>query len=263
MKGLFVLLMILVNHAHSQVAGFVEKTNLKGEFNSFSVDNFGRIYCVKQDVLTQYNKDVEPTYSASLKSFRPTSIESSKSFRTLVFDKDRQVVRFYDNTLTDIHGEIELNVLGFQQPLLVCESFSGNAFWVLDGGAMRLVKLNEKLETVSQTENLITFFQGGDTPLQMLESNDYLYILIEGKGIAVFDIFGTFMKLFPTNATRMGSLNDHLLLLEDNHIKAIKNDAFMALEFAYPVPNETVDFFFTNEQVYFLTKSSLTIGHYK
>jgi hypothetical protein len=263
MKRLILLAIIFLNHTYAQDKVFVESEKIKGAFSAFSVDNFGRIYSVQQDVLMQFNNSNEASYSTSLKSFRPFSIESSKSFRTLVFDRDRQVIRFYDNTLTDIHGEIDLNLLGFQQPLLACESFAGNAFWVLDGGAMRLVKLNEKLEKVSQTDNLITIFQGGENPIQMLESNDYLYILIENKGVVVFDVFGTFIKLFETKATQIGTFNNYLLLLENQKIKAVKNDVFMDVAFSYMTPEGTSQFYFTNERVYFLTKNYLRIGAYK
>lgn len=242
---------------------FVPQDSIKGNFSKFSVDNFGRVYLCKEDVILQYFGPLDTVYSASLKSMRPTSMESTKSFRTLLFDQERSIMHFYDNTLTDIHGEIDLIQIGLQQPLLVCESFAGNTFWVLDGGLMRLVRVNSQLETVSQTENLFNLFENDEQPTQMLESNDYLYILIPGVGVAIFDVFGTFIKIYPTKAKKIGALNNYLLLMLEDKIEAVSNQNHFEADFTYPLPKGTIDFMFSNQKAYFLSKSKLMIGAYK
>lgn len=129
----------------AQQLKFVAQDSVPGNFSSFSVDNFGRIALVKNDVIISFSNKLDTLFSTSLKAFRPFSIESSKSFRTLVFDQERSVIHFLDNTMTDIHGEIDLVNLDIQQPWLVCESFGGNTIWIFDAGAMRLIRLNENL----------------------------------------------------------------------------------------------------------------------
>ena len=242
---------------------FIQQDSIKGNFSKFSVDNFGRVYLCKEDVILQYFGPLDTVYSASLKSMRPTSMESTKSFRTLLFDQERSIMHFYDNTLTDIHGEIDLIQIGLQQPLLVCESFAGNTFWVLDGGLMRLVRVDNQLEIVSQTENLFNLFENDTQPVQMLESNDYLYVLVPEVGVAIFDVFGTFIKIYPTKAKKIGALNNYLLLMLDDKIEAVSNRNHLDTDFTYPLPKGTIDFMFSNQKVYFLSKSKLMIGAYK
>lgn len=246
-----------------QGAVFVPTDSVVGNFSQFSVDNFGRVYLCENDIISQYFGQNDTIYTTSVKSFRPSSIESSKSFRTLVFDQDRSVLHFYDNTLTDINGEIDLVSIGIQQPLLVCESFAGNTFWVLDGGMMRLVKINRELEIVSQTENLVALFDNDNLPCQMLEHNDFLYILIPEKGVAIFDVFGTFIKIYPSKAINIGVLNKYLLLQTESTIEAVSNNAFLMAEFTYNIPPNILKFAFSNSKVYFLKKNALIIGKYK
>jgi len=245
-----------------QSSQFIATDSILGKFSEFSVDNFGRIYLCKNDVLMQHYDQNDTVYTASLKSFRPTSLESSKSFRTMVFDQDRSVLYFFDNTLTDIQGEIDLVLNGIQQPVLVCESFAGNTFWVLDGGMMRLVKLNQDLEIISQTENLVTLFDQDKLPSQMLEYNDFLYVLVPDVGVAIFDVFGTFVKIYPTKATAIGALNNYLLLQVDNQIEAISNKAFLLPDFVYTIPLGVKEFMFSNRKVYFLMQNKLLIGNF-
>ncbi len=249
---------------YGQEKTFVPTDTIKGQFDHFSVDNFGRVYLTKKDIIQQfYQSTKKPLYVASLKTLMPTSIESSKSFRVLVFDQERAVLHFFDNTLTDLRGEIDLLSAGVQQPWLVCESFGGNTFWVLDGGMMRLLKLNRDLEIESQTDNLSTIFGYEDQPAQMLEHNDFLYILIPNKGVAIFDIFGTFIKMYPTNASTIGVFNNYLLLRTNSTIEAVSNKAFLDTDFTYKVPTTTKAFAFSNDKVYFLTDVGLVSGMFK
>jgi hypothetical protein len=263
-KATLILLLLLVgNFSWAQQSKFIPTDSIKGKFSQFSVDNFGRVYLCENDIISQYYSQNDTVYTASLKSFRPTSIESSKSFRTMVFDQDRSVLHFYDNTLTDIHGEIDLVATGIQQPLLVCESFAGNTFWVLDGGMMRLVKLNRDLEIVSQTENLVSLFDNDEPPSQMIEHNDFLYVLIPGKGVAIFDVFGTFIKIYPSQAINIGALNNYLLLQTATTIEAVPNNSFLMADFTYAIPQGVIKFAFSNSKVYFLKKHGLVIGKFK
>lgn len=260
--GLIAFFVFLAGFGHAQSSVFKVSDSIPGTYSQFSVDNFGRVYLCQEDVIYQYFGPTDTVYTASLKTLRPTSMESSKSFRTLVFDQERSILHFFDNTLTDIHGEIDLVNVGIQQPVLVAESFAGNAFWVLDGGMMRLVKLNQDLQPVTQIENLVTLFDNDELPAQMLEYNDYLYVLLPGKGVAIFDIFGTFLKVYPTTATWIGALNNYLLLKVGDTIEAVSNEAFLLPDFIYKIPANVKAFTFSNQKAYFLLKDKLLIGSF-
>jgi len=241
---------------------FEAKDSIVGNFSHFAVDNFGRIALVHNDVIISFSNILDTLFSTSLKAFRPTSIESSKSFRTLIFDQERSVIHFLDNTMTDIHGEIDLVNLDMQQPLLVCESFGGNTIWVLDAGSMRLIKLNENLEQVLITENLVTVFSNKNLPVQMLEHNDFLFVLIPGTGVAIFDVFGTFIRIHHCEAKSIDVLNNYLILQNEKDIHAISYLKDDAPDQVFEIPDGTIQFKFTAELVYFLTDKALIRGTY-
>ncbi|MCB9225278.1 MAG: hypothetical protein R2780_00575 [Crocinitomicaceae bacterium] len=248
--------------SNGQKVQFENSDSLMGEFDQFSIDNFGRIYVTKGDVIIQFSNQLDTLFTASLKTIRPTSIESSKSFRTLVFDQDRSVIQFLDNTLTDIHGQIDLVNLDIQQPILVCESFGGNTIWVLDAGAFRLVKLNANLEKILITENLLAVFEGEELPIQMKEVNDLLYVLIPNKGIALFDVFGTFMDIYPCNARSFDAMGQHLFIQTENSLEIIPTEGVMEPEFVYPISGEVISFAYSREKVYLHKKEGLFIGNF-
>lgn len=265
MRQLFIILILLVtisSRSHAQQFVFEKTDSVGGVFSAFSVDNFGRITLVHNDVIVCLSNQLDTLFSTSLKSFRPTTVESSKSFRTLLFDQERSVIHFLDNTMTDIHGEIDLVNLDIQQPWLVCESFGGNTLWVFDAGSMRLVRLNENLEKVMITENLATVFGGGELPTKMMEAHDRLFLMIPESGIAMFDVFGTYITTIPCKSKTFDVFNGYILTLEEKQIRATAIQFDGNPEQFFPVSEDITQFKFTSEKVYFLTPQGLMIGKY-
>lgn len=242
---------------------FVPTDTIKGQYDQFSVDNLGRIYLTQEDVIIQFNKELDTLFSASLKSIRPSSIESSKSFRTLLFDQERSIIQFLDNTLTDIHGDIDLVNQDIQQPVLVCESFGGNTIWILDAASLRLIKMNEKLEKVIITENLVSIFDETTLPSKMMEVNDLLYVMIPNKGVALFDVFGTFMELYECDPISIDAVDDYLLIQTDESLNVISTKAILELESSFDYPSGVIDLEYTHKTVFFLMQDMLLIGKYE
>ncbi len=188
--------------------------SISGSIDHFSVDNMGNVYLTNNDVIVKLNAKHDTLFSASLKSMTPQFIQSTKNFRILLFDQDRSVIQFLDNTLTDLSGDMNLFELDVVRPILVCESFNGNAFWVLDAGTLRLLKVNDKFEVVSQIDNLSFLNASGVLPTKMLEYNDRLYILVPGEKLMVFDVFGSFLKAIPLKSHHF-SIQKNTMMIYD------------------------------------------------
>ncbi|MGV6860300.1 MAG: hypothetical protein ACWA41_00920 [Putridiphycobacter sp.] len=208
----------------------------------FAVDNFGYVYTVKNDVLVKYNFELDTFFSASLKTIYPTSIEASKSFRILLFDKERGVVKFLDNTLTPIDGDILLSDLDVFQASLVCESFNGNAFWVFDEGNMQLLKINQDLEIGVRVENLNYRFEKYGVPIYMREYNDVLYFYFQDKGVAMFDVFGTFLGFKPLDVEWVQFIDDYIVGLNSKQISFYK-PPLLELDRRFAIDQESVSTF--------------------
>lgn len=261
---MFLIILVFASaFSKAQEIKFVAEDTIKGEFDRFAVDNFGRIYTTSDDVIMLRSADLQLLFTGSLKSIRPSSIESSKSFRTLVFDQERSVIKFLDNTLTDIHDEIDLVLLGIQQPILVCESFGGNTIWILDADNMRLVRINERLETVLQTENLTNIFEGSDFPTKMKEVNDNLFVMVPGMGIAKFDVFGTFMDLYPCEPQTFDAMGNYLFVMQKDKLEIIPTDGLLEAEYIYDLPEGVQEFAYTRSQVYLQTETEILIGNFQ
>lgn len=237
---------------------FIPLDSIKGNIHTFSVDNFDYIYTTNRDVVVKYQNRTDTMFATSLKSFIPYSIESSKSFRLLLFDKERSAVFFLDNTLTPIDGSIELADLDLFQAVLVCESFNGNAFWVLDQGNMRLLKFNQKLEAEVKIENLNFLFNERPSPIQMLEKNDVLYIHFPQKGVAVFDVFGTYLKFMPLKADYIQLIDGKLYVIHQKQLQ-ILNLPLLELELTVSLPKQARQFVLKNNLLYLKTRQGLFI----
>jgi hypothetical protein len=258
--------LVLAFIGHGQNVSFKMLDSLKGSFDNFSVDNFGRIYTTNEDVIRQFSPDLDTLFTASLKSIRPSYIESSKAFRNLIFDFERSVIKFLDNTLTPVHDDIDLVNFDIQQPQVVCESFAGNGFWVYDGGASRLIKFDENMKEVLSTENVLSFLKttrDDMIPTQMIETSEYLYVSFPNFGVAVFDVFGTYINSYLTAPRKIDALGKNLIVLTElNRLEIVPMDGMLEASYIYDLPVEAVDFAYTKQKVYFLTAKGISIGKY-
>jgi len=217
-----IFLKFLIGFSQSDKIVLTLNDSINSNSTIFSIDNFDNIYTTSKDVIVKYNSKLDTLFSTSLKSFIPSSIESSKSFRNLLFDSEKGSVKFLDNTLTEVYSEFDLIDQDILQPVLICESFNGNAFWVLDEAGMQLVKLNQNLEVIMRIDNLSYLFENKETPIQMFEKNDQLYIHFPNKGVAIFDAFGTFLKYLHIKSDWIDVQNNYLFSLNNNRIEILE-----------------------------------------
>jgi hypothetical protein len=233
--------------------------SIHGDFTKYSIDNFGNIYTSNKDVVVKYSSKIDTLFSTSIKSLMPSSLESSKSFRVLLFDKERGVISFLDNTLTEINGDIDLADLDVLQAVLVSESFNGDAFWVLDEGEMQLLKVNQYFEVISRIDNLNFLFENKKSPIQMFEQNDELAIHYPNNGIAIFDVFGTYIKYYSFKSQWINIKGKYLFSLENSKIK-IYGLPLMDSYKEINLPNGNYcSFQIVNQKLYLKTDTSLLI----
>ncbi|MFD1553838.1 hypothetical protein DNU06_09380 [Putridiphycobacter roseus] len=208
---LFFSMLFAFTKGNAQEIAIYKKDSIVGEFDCFSVDNFGNIYLVKEDILYKLSPALDTLFKTSFKSHFPQYIEASKNFRVLTFDQDRGLIQFYDNTLTPMSTVINLFDLDLVQPLLVCESFNGNGFWVLDAGTLRLLKINDKFEVMVKIENLSFMTKSKLYPTQMFEYNDQLYLVTAHDQVMVFDAFGTYIRKWALKSESLDVFQNNII----------------------------------------------------
>lgn len=259
-KGILSLVIILSNSfLFSNELNIEFKDSIHGSFTTFSVDNFNNIYLVKADELIKLNSDFDTLFTGSSKLVIPNYIESSKNFRILLFDKERGQVQFLDNTLTKLTESFDLYSLDIVQPLLVCESFNGNNFWVLDGGNLRLLKINEKFEIVDQIENINSFSKNNGTPTQIKEMNDRLYILFPNEFILVFDVFGSYIKRIPFSGNSFNIQNNILVSKNKETFKFITLP-FLEVEYILDIKLPNIkEYKWVDDRFYFRSNTAFSV----
>ncbi|MDX1350472.1 MAG: hypothetical protein R3279_09505 [Putridiphycobacter sp.] len=236
------------------------KDSVKGVFSSFSVDNLGNTYLCQNDVITKLSPTFDTLFSTSLKSHFPSYIQAVKNFRVLTFDQERGIVQFFDNTLTPLTGSLNLYDLNVVQPILVCESFNGNAFWVLDAGTLRLLKINENFKVITEVENLSFIIDNGQHPTQMFEHNDLLYMLVPDRNVMVFDAFGTFIQKINIKTSWIDRYQNALLYYQFPNFY-FSNKLILENEVACKWPLTAVKSFHINSKfLYLLTKAGFYRG---
>ena len=145
---------------------------------------------------------------------------------------------------------------------MVCESFNGNGFWVLDAGTLRLLKVNDKFEVVTTIENLSFLTNSKTHPTQMFEYNDQLFLVTPNQQVMVFDAFGALIKKWEIN-------NDFIGVFQNNMITYVSpNFVISKLKFDPEVLhlkwvlNEVKSFKAVQQKIYVLTASGFYIGHF-
>lgn len=244
----------------AQLIEIQEVDSMNGSFTAFSVDNLGNIYLSEQDVITKLSPSFDTLFSTSLKAHFPSYIEAVKNFRILTFDQERGIVQFFDNTLTPLTDDLNLYDLNLVQPILVCESFNGNTFWVLDAGTLRLLKVNEQFKVTTEIENLSFLSDNTTLPTQMFEYNDMLYILKPNEYVMVFDAFGTFIQRLSLKSNWISIYQNAILQYQFPQFKFMnKLNTEGQLACSWAVKNMK-SFFISSKFLYVLTENGLLKG---
>jgi len=165
--------------------------------SKLSADNLGNPFVIQGDELSKFRDDGSFYRRYSNKTLGAiSSLDLRNPLKVLVFYKDFSKIVFLDNTLSENGSPIYLEELNLAQASLVCTSFD-NGFWVFDPIHYTLIRYNQKLMEVVNVPNLNQWIGGRIEPNSMTEYENKLYINDPGRGLLVFDIFGTYEKTIP------------------------------------------------------------------
>ncbi|HUW07370.1 MAG TPA: hypothetical protein VMW01_14055 [Williamwhitmania sp.] len=132
--------------------------------------------------------------------FRPvfghiTSVDPTDPFKVLLFQKDFYRITLLDNNLSPIGESQYLPDMGASFPLFACAMQDGG-YWVFDGLQEKLL-FYRNVGSTAYSSNDLSPILSQDAPTELKSYGNSLYLGIAGKGIAIFDKFGSFRKLIP------------------------------------------------------------------
>jgi hypothetical protein len=248
------------------LCAFMPQTNpkemrIKAKFDSFTVDNLGNVYFVKEDELLKYlpSGKMLGRYS-NLKLGAITSVDVTNPLKLVLYYRDFQQVVFLDNQLSVNSEVVSLEKLGYEQTELVCAS-ANNSFWIYNKQNNELLRFNEASKKTASTGNLKQVLQADLTPAFMAEHNGFLFLNCPDNGIYVFDIFGAFSKVISIKGLKNFQVNENLIYYKkDSALCSYNYKLFEEACKNLPGASKAADIKYSNRNVYLAYKDSLVWG---
>ncbi|MGB1317648.1 MAG: hypothetical protein ACPG5W_05555 [Flavobacteriales bacterium] len=208
---------------------------VEGEFDFMTTDHIGRLYLAKGHELFLYSPEGELMYQFSdLSRGEITHLDCANPLKLLLFYPDYSQVTFLDNTLSRTRENVDLNTLELELAQLACASFD-NGFWVYDPISFRLIRFDQSLRITNEVSNINQLVGAEINPVQMMESESWLYMNDPAHGIFVFDSFGTYSKLIPIpNAQRFQARSNGVFFLLDGKVMKYNTVSLETTEIELP-----------------------------
>lgn len=219
------------------------------------VDGMGNVFSSHGGAINKYDTAGVLKFSQSIKSLgKMQQILSINSMKLLHFSKEQQTLCYLDNTLTQFDDCIELADHEIVDAGLVSSSSRPDMVWVYDNLNSKLVLLPlvEGQQGRQEIDNLSGIL-GIDNISQILERQNVLYVVSKGKGIYLFDLYGSLLSFREEKGVKcIDVFGTALFILLENELKVkwMKEDKTSII----PLPMEGIEgFVFSNQQFYLRT----------
>jgi len=231
---------------------------------SFDVDAIGNLFVEHNSILHKFNENLEEICSFEDKSLGIISyFEVEDPLNILIYYAEAEKIVFLDNNLAPKRNTVDIADLGFPQATLTCSSYN-NGFWIFDPISNQIIRYDNFLNQSQISGNISQIINETIQPIKLTESNEFVFLKDNEKGIIVFDKYGTFLKKIP-----MKKIIDFQLV--DDNINMLISDTI----FSFNMKNINIDtlplpFFgvkaikFLNDKIYYKEKAeklySLTLN---
>lgn len=252
---LIIFTFIFCSHFFYAQEWVLDKT-YTADFNVWDIDPLGNIIYAQSDALYKLDTSFTVQFKQSFKGFgNITSIDATYAQKTLIFGKEMQYISFLDNTLTSSSGNKSLEDLGVDYGQFACFSQISTRYWVYDDVNSKFFRFDDGVEEPILVENLNLLLDEINL-VDFFESNNYLYLVTENKGVYLFDNFGTLVNRIPLLKTyAVQVVNEEMYYLKGDTLVKREKDGFERL---IELPEKgIVDFKILGEYLYFKTKGTL------
>ncbi len=171
---------------------------IAGNFQMMTSDKLNNFYALTNTgSLIKFNEngDSVAAYNDVKKFGYPSSIDVSNPLRPLLFYKNFGTVITLDQLLTQ-RNVMQLRKKGIISTAAICNSYDNN-IWIFDDRNYKIIKMDENLNTVTETTDLRTMLEEAPEPLLMCEVANQLVLYDSTKGVFLFDLMGGYKKNIP------------------------------------------------------------------
>ncbi|MEX0813121.1 MAG: hypothetical protein WD048_12960 [Chitinophagales bacterium] len=228
-------------------------------------DRLGNAYVIKsKNNLVKLLPDGTESYNFNIVKFGQIGqIDTRNPLNLLVFFPDYASLVLLDNTLS-IQTELSLYTAGINQVSAVCLAYDNN-IWVYDQVTLRLVKIDQAMKIIANSEDFSSIFPYEVNPNFMMERDNLLFLNDPEVGILVFDIYGTFKKSIPIkNINSFQYVSNQILYFRDNRFYSYNLNSLNTREIPLPeYPDDMVKVHMQKERIYLLRKNQLDLYSFK
>lgn len=189
------------------------------EGDVFEIDQLGNIYALQRTEILKYTNqgDFLFKFSKPLEG-NISTFDVSNPQKIVVFFEATGSIYLLDNQLNQHIDPINVFELSERNVKNVCYSIN-NHLWLYDSFNQEFIRADHRLALQARTGSFSNYLPSDFFPIKMLEKNDKLYVLSLKHGIAVFDIFGSFIKLMPlNNISDFQIIGDDIVFQSENGI---------------------------------------------
>lgn len=196
----------------------------------WAVDALEYMYISKTGVVNKFDSTGELKFNQSIKSLgKMEQLIPINTMKLVHFSSEQQTLCYFDNTLTQTSDCVELSDREIVNAKLVSASSRSGQIWVFDNLNSTLVLLS--VEGNSQTQKIenLRGVLNINKITQIIERNNYLFLLDSEKGVYIFDLYGSLIDFKAVEGVRsIDAFENSLFMLTENELKiSLLNDGSM------------------------------------
>lgn len=224
-------------------------------------DHIGNFYVINNSTLKKFDTHGNFLFSyTDLSDGNIGSVDVTDPLKILLFNHDYGKIKFLDNKLSLQQDYLNLSIIGFNTCSLAAIS-SDNGFWIYDPQSVQLIKIDNSMKVIQSSGNIADLTSDVFDPDFMVETNNKVYINNPETGLAVFDKFGTYLKLIPLKNLEMFQIfNNIVYYIQNQHLIALNLNNYEERKMLLPESGGgLLGFAYTNNHLALLFKDRFCI----
>lgn len=169
-----------------------------GKVKQFAADNLGNVYVLTPaGLLIKLNSkgDSLNVFNDVRRYGTVYAIDATNPMKVLLYYKDFSTVVMLDRYLNRINM-IDLRKSGIFQAKAMGLSYDNNV-WIFDEQSAKLKKIDENGRVLSETTDLRQVLDVMPSPRSIIDSDGFVYVYDDAKGLYVFDYYGALKNTLP------------------------------------------------------------------
>lgn len=250
------------NTVRGDEGSFLYSAFIPGNYNLLEVDVLDNLYLLTSGFqLKKYNADGDSiAVFNDVKRFgNPSNIDVSNPFKILVYYKNFSTAVILDRQLT-ARNTINFRKQNIFTARTITTSYDNN-IWLFDEQDYKLKKIDDEGRVLLESNDLRIITDNVPSPVQMIDSENFVYVYDPEKGFYVFDYYGALKHNLPF-------LNWQSISASKNKLMGFNSDTLFTYDLnSLTLKNYSLPLVFKSKQsikamngkVYMLNKEGVTI----